>query len=425
MLREFNPLISEQTVLASMLYYPEALASGLSKLKAEDFYNDFHKDIFRAIEALTRQGSEVTQITVAERLRKQNGKPKHFEIATLVKDHGIFRHIDQPISDIKEAAARRNIYLWHRMVKTKITDQSKPIGQLLDEWVQELATLRPNTTSAFTGSRQLVEDLEAGQFESAARLKWPLPSLNKLTGGIEAGKLYVVGGLKKTGKTKLLIHTMVSLAQQGFKSLFFSLEMGKPTVVRWLLGNAGKLIIPKGEIPEEILKSTNYQTARDLLKQNLILVDTTPGLSVTQILARIRENALGRLDCVFVDYLQRVDIQSNENTRATAIQLAMQVLADGAKSTNVPIVVASQLRNVAEGRVATIADLKESGGIAEAADVILLLNNLDRIKGLRGDKRTREIAIVVEQRDGDSGCVHCKTELEFSRFYEISPRENE
>ena len=97
----------------------------------------------------------------------------------------------------------------------------------------------------------------------------------------------------------------------------------------------------------------------------------------------------------------------------------MGYLADTAKEFGVAIIILSQLGNIAEGHMATMANLKESGGIAENVGCIMLLNNLDRIKNnFRPENKTHKIYITVQQRDGESGIVDCYTMLQYNEYYE-------
>jgi replicative DNA helicase len=122
---------------------------------------------------------------------------------------------------------------------------------------------------------------------------------------------------------------------------------------------------------------------------------------------------------VFIDYLQRMNIPNEGDSRATAIQKTTAMIADCAKEFNVAIIFLSQLANRAEGQMAMLGDLKESGGIAENVDCILILNNLDRIEGNTGNDRKNETRINVEQRSGPSAVVICGTELQYNRYREM------
>jgi replicative DNA helicase len=82
----------------------------------------------------------------------------------------------------------------------------------------------------------------------------------------------------------------------------------------------------------------------------------------------------------------------------------------------------SQLNNGAEGRIAHIGDLKESGGIGESVDCAIILNNLDRI--FKKQDKQDKVRLVIEQRDGASDEIDLAINLALSEFYDIDYRKD-
>ena len=118
-------------------------------------------------------------------------------------------------------------------------------------------------------------------------------------------------------------------------------------------------------------------------------------------------------------------IENNNDTRATAIQKTVGYLADMAKDYNIALVILSQLSNIAEGKMGRIQHLKESGGIAENVDCILILNNIDRIENnLKPENKKYQIYISVDQRDGESHLIKCRTKLQYNEFAELADSHN-
>ncbi len=119
---------------------------------------------------------------------------------------------------------------------------------------------------------------------------------------------------------------------------------------------------------------------------------------------------------------ERMNIPNDGDNRATATQKTTALIADCAKEFDVAIIFLSQMANRVEGKMGNVQDLKESGGIAENVDCILILNNLDRIEGRVGKNRTNETKIYVEQRSGESAIVNCRTELQYNQYQELTER---
>ena len=162
---------------------------------------------------------------------------------------------------------------------------------------------------------------------------------------------------------------------------------------------------------------------KSMTGKDLIHIYTKPWMSFIQVKNIIRREANKGIQVVFIDYLQRMNIENNSDTRATAIQKTTAMIADCAKEFEVAIIYLSQLANRAENQIATVGDLKESGGIAENVDCILILNNLDRIERNTGDKRKNQVHISVEQRSGESALIKCRIELQHNLYQELAKGE--
>lgn len=259
-----------------------------------------------------------------------------------------------------------------------------------------------------------------GMQKGIAGYSWGLTDLDKITGGIELGKTYVVGGLKKSGKTKFALNTTLCLWESGIKPGWISLEMGRYYLIRWILSHVAQVdahTLKTGMIrPGDWNKLTT--AAGKLGNGNEILIDDRAGLTIPQIRATIRRFAQKGAQVIFLDYLQRINISTNKgDNRATAIQKATVDLADIAKDYNVALIYLSQLNNSAEGRIATIADLKESGGIGESVDCAIIINNMDRISKKK-DEKTNIAKFVIEQRDGEGDMIEFVMQLQYSRFFD-------
>ena len=98
-------------------------------------------------------------------------------------------------------------------------------------------------------------------------------------------------------------------------------------------------------------------------------------------------------------------------------------IADATREYNMPVILLSQLSNFAEREGASIGALKGSGGIGEAADVILLLDNLYRKN--KSEENKNKMDIYIEQRYGDSGKIELATDLSWCRFADKTHFEQE
>lgn len=234
--------------------------------------------------------------------------------------------------------------------------------------------------------------------------------LDKYLSGIEKGKTYFIGALKKSGKSRFAVYLSLKLREAGAGVLWNSLEMNPIQLNSCALAyysdvdqrkfgrkmNQGDFtkILAMGAGP---LSELNWTISREKTVQNLR--------------ARIlHERNKKPVDVVIVDFVQRMTDESKEN-RAKEVESITIGLADLSRELNIAVVGLSQLTGVAEklqdDEMPNMSHMKESQGIAENADAIITLHNFDRRKNpFNADNsyRLQEIYCLIEQRYDVSGC---------------------
>lgn len=243
---------------------------------------------------------------------------------------------------------------------------------------------------------------------------WGIDKLDAYTSGIMKKRLYVVGGLKKGGKSRFLINTLYHLHNQKVPTGIIELEMPEYEFTKLIYSRfAG--------VNDAYLRSANYLTDEDKERLNSIEinhgflgVECRAGLDKNDILKRIRRLAKLGYPVIMIDFLQR--IRHNRNMQAQELEDICTFLADATRTYDVGIILLSQYNALAESGAPTMASLKGSGGIGESADCIFLLDNLRR--RLKDDGYKGMIDCYIEQRYGDSGLVKLQADLGTSTFNE-------
>ena len=219
-------------------------------------------------------------------------------------------------------------------------------------------------------------------------------------------------------------HTIARLVEQGTKSLFLSLEMDAEGITTELLCRRAGVDNTTLRRPLDTDTMAKLQIAKEEISSGQIVVDCSPYLTTTQVYSKVAAAARRGVHVVFLDYLQRMNFQLRDHkdmNYATVVALTVNRLADIAKECNVALIFLSQLANRAEGQPATIADLKDSGGIAEGVDCIILLNNEDRIhRNYLPNTRTNQVCLTVEQRQGPSGQTKCHVDLGRALYVQLA-----
>ena len=262
--------------------------------------------------------------------------------------------------------------------------------------------------------QKLQKVIDRGQKENRTVLGYStgLPELDKLTNGLEKGKVYTIGALKKTCKSQFAIHLALTAAQQGAGIMINSLEMSRMQLNSSALARYSE--VNRREIGRKVSEDNYKKLAYgvDSLKHLnwCIYRDHTPSLLRSRILY---EKSRRTVDLVAIDYLQRMYLPGRSKiSRAEELAEIANEIANMSRELDVCMVEFSQLSGEAERLAADVMPdmkhFKDSQGLVEAADVIMTLHNFKRSEDpyhQDGSYRLQDIHCKVEQRYDVSGLV--------------------
>ncbi len=375
---------------------------------------------------LFKQKSAVDQITAYPKVKEI----QNFEVAEfsrLTEGVSSTANLRYHIALLKERTYKEQLITSAEKIlgDMKAAVSIDDLDEKKNEMIVKLSGLDLGSESSFVDSKKVIEHIEEN-LHKGKKLEghsWGLADLDSYTSGIVAPRLFVIGGLKKSGKSRFIINTMIELYHNNIPTYFLSLEMPEYEVVKLLISRYTA-------IPEPHLRSASiisndekikFAQAKADIDWDLLNVECATSLSVNQVIGRIRKYAKMNSDCVIaIDYLQR--ISHDRNKQAQDLETISIAIADATREYNVPIILLSQLSNIAEREGASIGALKGSGGIGEAADVILLLDNLYRKQKLEENKNKMDV--YIEQRYGDSGKIELNTDLSWCKFADKTFYEN-
>ena len=255
------------------------------------------------------------------------------------------------------------------------------------------------------------------------------PSIDKFTSGWQKQDLVIIGGASSMGKTSFALNVAVNAANMGHSVVIFSYEMSvNQMLMRMISGdtNINNKHLLKGTIYEDELVKI-HESVGDFEKLNMY-IDECRNTSLKYLLNRIRQYAIAKkVQMVVVDYLQLISYSARGRTREQEVSHVARALKNIAKELDITVVALSQLsRNVSKRETGrpTLADLRESGEIEQAADVVAFVyrpeyyglktdNNGDSIEGMA------EI-IFAKGRNIGIGSKYLKFIDYLTKFEEIS-----
>lgn len=282
---------------------------------------------------------------------------------------------------------------------------------------------------------ELYEELEEQSMsgEKTLGVQTGFPKIDECLLGLRPGQMIVLGARPGVGKTSFALNLATNAAYHGASVAFFSLEMSKAEIAQRLL--AAEARIGLQEIRSARIRDDQWPQileAVNQLSQLDIVIDDTPGTTVTEVRAKARRMLRGKkLGVVILDYLQLVSPPQGghrADSRATEVGEMSRGIKIMAKDLGVPVVALSQLNRTVENRTGKrpqLSDLRESGSIEQDADIVCFLDrSMNEDEAAREDRPAvgETTFIIAKNRSGSLADVPLTFLASSTKFVEIDNR---
>lgn len=379
---------AEQALLGSLLVDSSVWSRLTGRIDAEDFFRPDHGLIFGAIAKLAGAGKEHDTITVSARLQASGSLDDAGGMAyigKLARETATAANAEAYAEVVRERSMRRRLAQLAETIQRTVSVPGKSdrtAEDLLADAQRALYDLQTKTragaglVSAHDLTRALMDDLERRR-EKPAGLSVGLADFDELTGGLEPGELVVLAGRPGMGKTALLGGMSTSVSATGTVAVF-SAEMPAQQLMRRNIASVGDVSLGKLRRAGQLTDSdwASVAQAASVIASRQLWIDET----ALPTLAHVRAECVGlklrtgSLGLVLVDYVQLVQgAGANRYEQLRDVAYGFKALA---KQLAVPVVVLAQINRGVEsrdGKRPFMSDLRDSGAIEEAADIIGLL----------------------------------------------------
>ena len=439
---------AEMALLGCLLIDNEIASELVEKLTEDDFYQESHKYILRAMHRVFNQRKPIDLVTVSDELEGEN---------TLEKAGGIVYLTE--LTQITPSAANYKSYyeiISRDSINRKLIRASRKIIETSMKGTDEQAALAFAEKSIYDISKQSERSellrMDEGDIIGEVLHKFEMlqadpdsfrgvptgyKRLDKLTHGLKAGALIVIAARPGMGKTSLAMNLVENASLRAGKTCaVFSLEMPRTEIVERLICSYANVSMQKAQ--DGTLGAKEWKKlmlAGDQLKKSKIHIDDSPRITPAEILSKCRrlKSSADGLDLVMIDYIQLMSggdsVMAGSENRQQEIASITRDLKIMAKELGVPVIALSQLKRI-QSKEPQLSDLRESGAIEQDADIVMFINRPEVIatqEELASGKIVKGAAelIIAKHRGGEQGRVALKFIGECTKFVDVDDQNRE
>ncbi len=433
---------AEMALLGCLLIDSEIASDIIEKLTEDDFYQESHKYILRAMKKVFASRKPVDLVTVLDELEgegtteKAGGVSYLTELTQIMPSAANYKSYHAIIQ--RDSLNRKLIRASRKIIeesmsggdeKSSLAFAEKSIYDISKE--TENSALLPMDEGDVIG--EVLHKFELLQADPNAfkGLQTGFKRLDKMTHGLQPGALVVLAARPGVGKTSLAMNLVEHASlRQGKTSAVFSLEMPRTEIVQRLIcsyANVSMKSALDGQLTAKEWKK--LMLAGDQLKKSNIYIDDSSRVTPQEILSKCRrlKTKTGGVDLVMIDYIQLMSSgdsklagAENRQQEVASITRDLKIMA---KELGVPVVALSQLRRI-QSKEPQLSDLRESGAIEQDADIVMFISRPDMFatpEEMASGKIVKGAAelILAKHRGGEQGRVALKFLGECTKFVDV------
>lgn len=432
---------AEQAVLGAMLLDQDAALNAAQILTDDMFYREAHRRLYRAMVTLTERRSVIDHITLRDELNRRGELDTiggYDYIAELTDAVPTAANLEFHAQIVRDKAILRRLIETATSIITEAYDASAAPRELLDSAEARIFHVsQQRREEGFTRLKEMLwptmERIETLQKRGQAITGVPagFTDLDNLTSGFQPGELVVVAARPSMGKTAFVLNIATHAAVEGHGTAIFSLEMSKEALVQRMLTAEARVdsqLVRRGMLRD--FDFTKLARAAGVLQSCPVWIDDTPALTLLEMRSKARRlRAESDVRMIVVDYLQLMRSPEYAENRVQEISDISRSLKGLAKELEVPVIALSQLSRASEQRGGErkpiLSDLRDSGAIEQDADLVIFIHRPEYYD--RDDESKKGLAEIMleKHRNGPTGLVHLYFNREYTRFDNLTQREEQ
>lgn len=409
----------EKMVIARLLKWPE-LRRDL-KLQPKHFRDDRHAAI---VEALINN-PELSDAHLMNDAVKNKSTYGGFQFVNIL--------IDFPIPS-KHGMGNDQHLVYHyfkqrqitKMAQEYLADPSDEFALEMSGHIRELSQFEvQEESSKLEIMSEVLDDLH--NVNETPVVPTGFKSLDLLIGGLEDGQLNVVAARPSMGKTAFALQLGKQLAKDDNEVVFCSMETREKNLTQRLLANIAKVSLSKFKNAARDMDQDEIDRVTEAMsvyhEMNLRIVEKAK-MSPNDIRSIANNMNEAEHGFIIIDYLQLMHSDKKHNSKyeeVSDISRELKVITQEFK--NISIIAIAQLNRGVEQRQdkrPMMSDLRDSGGIEQDANMIMMLYRDDYYhepKEKKPGTASDLDVIVAKNKDGDIGTAKLEYYKDIQRIY--------
>jgi replicative DNA helicase len=413
----------EEAVLGALMLENDAISDVMDVVRPESFYRIEHQKIFHAIVSLTEASKPVDILTVTHFLKQEGTLDLvggAYFVSQLTDRAASSANAEFHARIIQQKFIARELIRVSGDIYNKAFDDTTDALELLDDANLTVADIGSdiNSEKGAKSNMELVNEViadaeRASKGNSIVGIQTEIPDVDRLTGGWEGGKVYILAGRPASGKSSKAMQDAYYMAVKlKYPVLFFSLEMTAKELMLRIISKHIDIdanLIKTGRLTPEQWDLFN-SSMQEIIDSPLEIIDHLYSLMDIRKKILMHKKRHG-LKGVFVDYIQKILYEkkgANEEQQLSYVSNALKILS---KQTDCPFIVLAQLSRAVETRGGSkkpmLSDLRGSGQLEADADQVHFMYRPEyygiETSDEYGDTHGLAELIVAKNRGGATG----------------------
>ena len=379
----------EQAVMGAFLLEKYALGRVFGILTPEVFYWDHHQKLYALMSEMWDNNLPVDLLTVLVEWTKKHGE----EMGGSAAHYYLIKTMHAVVSTANleyHSMILRQMYVERETMKITMggIDENKDILQNIDDIQDRLKKIMQiKVTNDFKSIDEVLVDMyqhmDNVKDKDLVGITTGFNKLDKITGGLMPGGMYVVAARPSVGKSAFMGKMVLSAAMKGHKVGLVSLEMNNTQITARLSSLVSEVEfwrINRNRMRDQQQSDHFYKVVNSDLAHLPIMMSDTASVNISDIKAKVTKlKQKGQVDLLFIDYLGLIDTDGknrnyNREQEVSKISRGIKLMA---MDYEMPIVVLCQLNRMSEqggDKKPKLHHLRESGSIEQDADGVLFIH---------------------------------------------------